>query len=174
MIRWPWIMIARAPASHIALTTAWMSCWWTMNSWSRRSEDSRTSRGVSDIVTVMPGPVTGVKPAAPRIPRALARSFCTVLSFTAAESSSTSWVRLRARAWRRSTFWLSLRTREAIVVTRPGRRSVPWLLLALMKKRAPESAKTSGVPIAHRRRAARWSCERSVVRSWSGVVMRLR
>ena len=28
--RWPWIVTACAPPFHIALTTAWMSCWCTI------------------------------------------------------------------------------------------------------------------------------------------------
>ena len=36
--RWPWMVIASAPPDHSALTTAWMSCWWT-------TSNSRTDPG---------------------------------------------------------------------------------------------------------------------------------
>ena len=64
--RWPWIVTASAPPFHIALTTAWMSCWWT----SRRLGLSTVSGvswsvpwGASDSVIVRPGPSTGSSPA---------------------------------------------------------------------------------------------------------------
>ena len=60
--RWPWMVTAVAPPFHIALTTAWMSCWCT----SRKFGLSTVSGvswpvlwGASESVTVTPGPVPG-------------------------------------------------------------------------------------------------------------------
>ena len=43
--RWPWIVIASAPPFHIALTTAWMSCWWTTSRLRSRLVELMTSAG---------------------------------------------------------------------------------------------------------------------------------
>ena len=70
MIRWSMIVIAVAPPSQSALTTAWRSCWCTTSvspggvpSWIARSS---TSWGASLSVTVTPGPDTGARPDGPR------------------------------------------------------------------------------------------------------------
>ena len=54
------MVIASAPPCHIAFTTAWMSCWWTISS-SSGTPAGFTDSGASDKVTVTAGPATGVK-----------------------------------------------------------------------------------------------------------------
>ena len=66
MTRLPWIVTASAPPVHIALTTAWMSCWCTTSRLMSRVEELMTSAGASESVIVTPGPATGVNPAGAR------------------------------------------------------------------------------------------------------------
>src|SRR3546814_17278733 len=70
-------------------------------------------------------------------------------SFPTRRSSDLS---RRARSCCASTLALSLRTSEAMSVTRPGRRSLPPLLTALTRNSEPHAAKTSGVPTRQRPR----------------------
>ncbi len=63
MIRWPWTVTASAPPFHIALTTAWMSCWCTTRRLRFWLVELMTSSGASESVTVTPGPDRGVSPA---------------------------------------------------------------------------------------------------------------
>ena len=63
MTRWPWMVMASAPPDHRALTTAWMSCWWT-TSRSASTPFAATEDGASSRVTETVGPVTAVSPAA--------------------------------------------------------------------------------------------------------------
>src|SRR3954453_2527499 len=59
--RSPWIVIASAPPAHSALTTAWMSCWWTSSSLTSSPAAWSASSGASSRVIVTPGPVTGFR-----------------------------------------------------------------------------------------------------------------
>src|SRR3546814_2293881 len=70
-------------------------------------------------------------------------------SFPTRRSSDLS---RRARSCFASTLALSLRTSEAMSVTRPGRRSLPPLLTAMTRNSEPHAAKTSGVPTRQRPR----------------------
>ncbi len=56
--RCPWTVTAVAPPFHMALTTAWMSCWWTTRRFRSWVVELMTSSGASDRVTVTPGPVS--------------------------------------------------------------------------------------------------------------------
>ena len=59
--RWPWMVTAVAPPFHIALTTAWMSCWWTSRRFGLSTVSGVSSPvlwGASESVTVTPGPGT--------------------------------------------------------------------------------------------------------------------
>ena len=81
-IRWPCTVTADAPPFHIALTTAWMSCWWTTSRLRSSVEELMTSSGASESVTITPGPVTGVEPgraARARSPRLLEPAYVLVL-----------------------------------------------------------------------------------------------
>ena len=55
--RWPWMVIASAPPIHSALTTAWMSCWWTSSRSGSMPSPAKLA-GASSRVTVTAGPVT--------------------------------------------------------------------------------------------------------------------
>ena len=61
--RCPWIVIASAPPFHIALATAWMSCWWTTSRLRLRLVELMTSSGASESVIVRPGPERACSPA---------------------------------------------------------------------------------------------------------------
>ena len=63
MTRWPCTVTASAPPAHIALSTAWMSCWCTTIGLTSPSVDAISSSGASASTTVTPAPSTASRPA---------------------------------------------------------------------------------------------------------------
>src|SRR4051794_22043072 len=149
--RWPWMVIARAPPFHMALTTAWMSCWCTIRSLGSIVELAVTSAEASERVTVTPGPLSATRPAGPFIAAALWLKLRTCLLPTVLLSSAIWAFRSETVDFSPSTRVASYRTIEARSVKRPGRRSVPSLLWALITKSAPLSRPTRGVATRHTR-----------------------
>ena len=143
--RWPWIVIACAPPCHIALTTAWMSCWCTSRSLGSTDELEVTSAEASESVTVTPGPTCGSRPAGPRIAAALRLTARTCLLPTEPLSREICW-------FRSDTFALSPSTPRGVVahhrgeVGEPSGAQVgPLAAVGADTNSAPLSTPTSGV-----------------------------
>ena len=147
--RWPWMVTASAPPFHIALTTAWMSCWWTSRRFGLSGELAVVSCGASESVTVTPGPTIGLRPAGPFMASARRLTARTCLLPTELLSTAIWLFRSETLALRASTPAASYCTTEARSVKRPGRRSVPSLLWALTTNSAPLSRPTIGVATRH-------------------------
>ncbi len=106
MTRWPWIVMASAPPAHIALTTAWMSCWCTIAFSTSSPASARPFSGASSSTTVSPGPSTARMPAgSARRAACSSRRVSWALSSPSLRSS-TSALRSVISCWRTSTRWL--------------------------------------------------------------------
>ena len=111
--RSPWIVTASAPPFQNALTTAWMSCWWTISSRMSWVEELMTSAGASESVIVTPGPVTGVKPAGARSSATWRWIRRTSSAPTRLVNRSTSSVTARTRSTSSTYSWFSAFTSDA-------------------------------------------------------------
>ena len=90
MIRCPCTVTAWAPPLHSALTTDWMSCWWTTNRLRSTVAALMSSPGASERITVTPSPVSATSPASSLTARAWRRICSDWASWTLSVSRSTS------------------------------------------------------------------------------------
>ena len=161
MIRWSMIEIASAPPSQSALTTAWMSCWWTTSVSPGGSPSSAawssTSCGASCRVTVTPGPETGRSPEGPRSSSTRRWSLVTWVSPTPRESLLTSLLSAASRCWSASVSVRCPRTSVLRSVTLAARRSLPWASIELVTNSPPATAKAPIASHGQGRRAVRRS-----------------